>query len=159
MSLLEDIAREDIWGKSRIAQLMQKQKAMDDKKKMEAHGWSRYAERGTCGFCEQFHEQVYAGIIDVCSRCKDRAFTAWADKKIYFKLITVKPNIDWSTGKIGIFRCQACNKRDALLHQVNIKMCIKCLTDIGKKDHYKNNANDQKKRRKQIDKVKAAMTE
>lgn len=151
--------KEGLWGKSRMAKLMQAKKAMEDKKKMEAHGWSRNAERGTCGFCEQLHEQVYPTIIDVCEKCRDRATKAWTDKKIYFQIINVKPNIDMAIMKIRGVRCQACNNAGKTISSVNIKVCPKCMNDIGKRDHVKNTSRDQEVRIKRIEKNRIASRE
>ena len=159
MGILEDVDTDDLWGKSRIAKLMQQKKAMEDKKKMEQMGWHRYVERGTCASCERTVEQVYATIIDICGKCRDTYFQAWADKKIYFKMIVPKPNIDWATGKVGVFRCQACNSKKAMLYQVNIKVCIKCMNDIGRRDQRENKASDQQKRGELIQKNKVVQSE
>ena len=140
---------------------MQKKKAMEDKKKMEAHGWSRFAERGTCGFCGEFHEQLYATFIDVCKKHSTRGVEAAADKKIYFALVAPKLNIDFATGQTGILRCQApgCSKKSPIMHQVNIKMCAGCNKKVGKQDHYRNTARDHEVRIKRIEKNRIASRE
>ena len=108
---------------------------MDEKQSMERAGIHRYPYQGTCGICEGWHEQVFAIIIDLCRHCTQKAVIRWQDKKIYFKLISVKPNM-------GILknRCQMCNRKDIIMNQVNIKMChgARCLKRVGKLDHFKN---------------------
>ena len=127
------------WSKRKEILLMQKKKALDEKQSMEDRGIHRYPYQGTCGFCESWAEMVYATIIDLCTKCTDRAVSALGDKKIYFKIVARKLNTDMKWR-----RCQACNRKDMIVTQVNIKACPKCMRNLGKMDHVKNKPHDQK---------------